>query len=248
MAKMLTGGAGSSPKFRLRLPPAESSTVLALLAGLLGLFAMRSGDFGLYPMLMLSVLFIGGVWSKRAWLIWMTIGILVFLTYFTARTYSGLRSFRPDDVVKALTLMLFAAASLRFLESHRFRNAFYPDAKIGKKPQSGIRFEFPSLLGGRWWAIPLALLLAALFLEWFPLERHPLRQFRIRPREARLIFITLMLFFAWFVCRSAIGMLVRWRMKPAQADVHCRSLVAKEFWRDISGFERRRAKLKSKDG
>lgn len=236
-------------RFQFRLPPADAQLALAIGAGLLGFCALQFYEgVSLSPLLLLIAMFVGGVWTKRAWLFYLLLGTLVSLKYFLVHpsVRSGLIRLQWSDVITALILLALAAACFRFLESNRFLSTFYPHEQFGEKPRSGINFEFPSLFGGRWWVIPLAVIVAFLLLGVIPFERPPsLRQFKIKPLASRLIFLTLFLFFAWFICRALVGTIVRWRMKPNQADVHCRSLIAKELWKDTLAIERRRAKQKA---
>ena len=181
-------------------------------------------------------------------MVWLAVGTLVCLKYSVepGGIRFGLQDLRLSDTTDALILIALAAASFRFLESARFLDTFYPDALRGKKPNSNFKFEFPSLFGGRWWMIPVAVILAVVLLGFFPFGGRPMGQIGIRPIAERLIFLTLVLFFAWYVCRAVIGTIVRWRMKPHQADVHCRSLIASEFWKETYDIENRRAKKRAK--
>ena len=234
-------------RIRFRFPPIESQIILALMAAMLCVFALQSDLFGTGPVLLMIALFAGGMWSKRAWIIWLLLGILVGLNYFTAHPFQQYhsRNLQMSDLVTALMLMALAAACFRFLETDRFISTFYPSASFGEKPKPGVKFEFPSLFGGRWWAIPLAIFLALVLLQAIPLDRTEFfRQFRIKPVASRVFFLVLFLFFAWYVCRAVVGTIVRWRMKPDQAEVHCRSLIASEFWKDAWAIERRREKNK----
>lgn len=234
-----------SGQFRLRIPPAETQLALALGAVLLGACVMQLEQFGLNPLLLLMVMFIGGIWAKRAWAIWLLLGTLIYLTYFLMDVPSqfGMQLVQYSDLTVAFVIIMLAAVCFRFLETVRFTDTFYPGTQLYEKPPAGVRFEFPSLLGGRWWAIPLAVFLA-LFLVGISFDNPSMKQLRIRPPTARLVFLVLLLFFSWFVCRAVIGTIVRWRMKPQQADVHSRSLVAKEFWTEAYAIESRREKQK----
>jgi hypothetical protein len=232
-------------RIRYRIPPAESQVAMMLIAALVGVWALPFDAFGAGPVLFLALLFVAGMWTKRVWLIWLLLASTTYLTYFSNMPYLGYRlhSIQLSDILKALILISFAAACFRVLEADRFVSTFFPTAKFGLRPKNGAIFEFPSLLGGRWWAIPLAVILASILVT-IPLGQ-PLRQLGIRTTTSRLIFLVLMLFFAWFVCRAIVGVFVRWRMKPEQADIQCRSLIASEFWKDTWAFEQRREKLKT---
>ena len=233
-------------QFQFRIPPAESQIALVLIAAMLGVFSLQSEALGSGPVLLLAAMFVGGFWTRRSWLIYLMLGILIWLNYFVETPYMRFDSpgLSISDVVGALVMILLSAACFRFFETERFVQTFYPTIGLGEAPRSGIRFEFPSLLGGRWWAIPVAVFIA-LILMTFPLGQ-PLRQLGIRPTASRLIFLILLLFFTWFVCRAIIGIFIRWRMKPEQADIQCRSFVASELWKDTWAIERRRAKQRAR--
>ena len=233
--------------FRFRLPPAESQIVLGIGAGLLLVCAVQFKSFGFFQMLLMMAFFAIGIIWQRAWAIYLMLGTFIFLKYATdiPSINHASHRLRFGDLFLVLILILLTGACLKFLEIGRFSRSFYPDVKLSEKPQRGIRFEFPSLLGGRWWVIPLATLLASTLLVAFPFDTQPVSPVGIEPLASRLIFLTLFLFFGWFVCRALLGILIRWRMDARQADVHCRSLVAKELWKDVYGIEARREKGRS---
>jgi len=234
--------------FGFRIPPAQAQVAMITVAGLLGWSAVYFERYNLLPLLMMMALFVGGIWAKRAWAIYLLLGTLIYLKYFAMVPEFNfrVRGLRNSDPVTALVLMIFAAACFRFLQTAKFLDAFYPNTKLGEKPPPETKFEFPSLLGGRWWAIPLSVFLSLVLLRICSSGSSLPNVPGIRPQAARLIFLTLFLFFAWFVCRALLGILNRWRMKPSQADVYCRSLVAKEFWKDSYSIEKRYVKLQAK--
>ena len=238
------------PQLQFRLRPVESQVVFGLAAAIVGYFVVTGLDLNLGPLLLLMGLFVGGIWAERAWLVWLMLGVTIYLKYCLVPPGSrfGLRGLQFPDLFSALTVMLLIAICFRYLELARYINTFFPNSKLGQKPDGARKFEFPSLLGGRWWAIPLSIFLAMLLLGAFPFERTPFfAQFRIQPVASRLIFMTLFLFFTWFVGNSILGTFVRRKMKPRQADIQCRSFVAKELWKDTFSFERRRSRQIAKD-
>ena len=247
--------------FRFRLPPRETQLALGICATLLGICALQFETFSTMQLLMLFALFCVGFLRQQAWAIYLMFGTFIVLNYFFVAPYLNpysasipqlgesrldLRNLRYPDIAATLIFILLAATSFRFLETSRFLKAFYPNAKLGSKPKSGIRFQFPSLLGGRWWAIPLAIFLASTLLAFFPFKSQSFA-YAVSAEASRLIFLILFLFFAWFICRAAIGIFIRWGMKTEQADVHIRSLIAKEMWRETYPVEKRRAKMQSFD-
>lgn len=233
---------------RFRLPPRESQMALGLIAGLLGLCAVQFGRFDLFQLLLLMAFFVVGFWAHRAWAIYMLFGTFIFLKFFLFAPFFqyGLRFLSTADVFVVGIFLLFAAACFRYLETGRYSRTFYLDEALGEKALSQSKHQFPSLLGGRWWAVPVAVFVASILLSVIPYDIQMFPRARIKPFASRLIFLTLCLFFAWLVCRAVVGAWVRWRMDPEQADIQCRSLIAKEFWNESYSFQKRREKLKSR--
>ncbi len=244
MSNLLSDDSG---KARLRLSPVETQIAFALLAAVTGMVLLQFDRLGLSPLLMLTVLFVGGMWAKRNWAIWLLLGVIIYLKYFAGHInlQFGVQ-LRGQDVAVAMLIIVLAAACFRYLESARFLEAFYPNTKLREPPRHGIKFEFPSLLGGRWWVIPLAVIVSVYLLH-LTFNGEVLRQFRFRPTASRVVFLILLLFFGWFVCRAGVGMIIRWRMKPEQADVQCRSFVAGELWKESFNIERYRVKDRKKE-
>lgn len=230
---------------RLRIRPPEAQVIMSLFAALIGFFALRISDYGLGPVLVVMALFAIGLAANRAWAIWLAIGTLIWLKY-SFNFELDLTKLQISDVYVCLLLVLVSAASFRVLEAARFLDTWYPGLKLRRSIETR-QFEFPSLLGGRWWVIPMAVILAVFLLGIFPFGQNAIAsKVGIKPLAARVISLTLTLFFAWFICSSLVDMVVRWRMKPEQADVQCRSMVANELWKDVYNFERRRAKVLDK--
>ena len=142
-----------------------------------------------------------------------------------------------SDLVCCVLYLLLTGVLFRYLEIKRFaKSVFYRPSSAEKNT-----WKFPSLLGGRWWMILLALSTAWMVLTWFPLDgRSPLK-YTLKPIHARVIILVGGLFFLWFICRSMIQLISRWMMTPQQADVYRRSMVAREYWRDQSRIEKKRA-------
>lgn len=227
-----------------RMSPMVSQTTLGVGAALLGICAVQFESLSLLHLFVLMVLFAIGILKQQAWAIYAMLGTFLFPKYFMM---GQLLRIRLPDLILTLIVILFAAACFRFLESGRFLRTFYPNVQIGEKRKSGTRFQFPSMLGGRWWMIPVAIFLATMLLAIFPARVQLFRDIKIRGEVSRLVFLTLFLFFGWFLCRAALGMFIRWRMETRQADIHCRSLVAKEMWRDTYSFAKRQKKLQARD-
>ena len=236
-------------KFRFRLPPVEANIAIGLAAALFGLSAVQFHDFSLLQLLLLAAFFAVGILMRRPWAIYLMFATFLALKYVLIHPFfkSQFRNLHYSDPFLVFILVMLAAACFRYLESSRFAQAFYPHAKLGEKRDLETRYEFPSLLGGRWWAIPLAIVLAATLMGTSRYQLGFLRQVGITFLASRVIFITLLLFFCWFICRAAVGTFIRWQMGTEQAEIQCRSLIAKEMWREVSPIERRRQKNRSLD-
>jgi hypothetical protein len=246
---MSNSTAANNRRFRLRLPPAEAQVALGLTAALLNLCVVQFADFGLLHILLVVVFFAIGLLGQRAWAIYLMLAVITFLLYFLGVSFfkTELSKLRLSDLQAAFVLMMLAGACFRHLETGRYLKVFHPDVELGQTSESSPGFEFPSLLGGRWWAIPMSIFLAFVLLSIFPFEKQMLRNLEIKPFAHRVIFLTLFLFFGWFVCRALVEMIVRLRMDACQADVHCRSLIAKEMWQDSYPIEKRMGKLRSRE-
>lgn len=235
-------------RLQWRLNPMDARAVMGLVAALLGLFAIQFGNFNGFQLGLLVVFFAAGILGKRAWAIYLMLATFIGLKYFILEPNFNWRFYqlRFGDFILALVLILLVATCFRYLEFSRYLNAFYPDVKGGKDalPQ---KLEFPSLLGGRWWVIPVAVCVATVMLSIFPAEKQLYAPLNLEARVSRLMFLTLFLFFSWFVCRSVIGTVIRWRMERSQAEVQCRSLIAKELWKDVYPIEHRRARDRARE-
>ena len=234
---------------RFRLPPVESQVAVGLVAGLLGVCVVQFGEYSTFQLLLMIGFFVVGIVAQRAWAVYLLLATIIILNYFLIPSFLKGRLFQLNfsNIVFALILILFAAACFRFLQTSRFLQTFYPNAVLGEKPDPESRNEFPSLLGGRWWAIPLAVVLAAILLSVFHFRVQFFQDARLNPTAGRLIFFILNLFFGWFICRALVGLIIRRRMSTVQADVQCRSLIAKEMWKDVHAVEKRKVKIRSRD-
>jgi hypothetical protein len=95
---------------------------------------------------------------------------------------------------------------------------------------------------GRWYFIPIAILIGLALLLIIPIEIQNVRGDLMTRRSTRLILIVLGVFICWFVSVNIIKFVARWQMKSDQADISIRSSIANELWRDQKRFEAYRYK------
>jgi hypothetical protein len=233
---------------RFLVGPAEGLVTLGIAAGIFGLWTIQFADLNIFSLTILIVFFLMGIPLQASWAIY-----LLFVTLIVVKfAFAPLQSIQVTtlgwlDLLFACVAMTFAGLCFRYLELYKYVSTFYPEAGKPGSSDKKTQFQFPSLLGGRWWLIPLAVFVATVLLFAFPHESNTSRRFWITPTGARLIFLTFFLFFFWFVCRSIIALAMRWRMEPEQADVQVRGLIANELWVEQRPIEARRLKLRSRD-
>ncbi len=231
-----------------RLAPRQTLATLGIAAGIFGLWLIQFENLNIFSLTMVVALFLIGIWFKAGWSIYLVIATLVLLRFAFA-PYSPIQPVNLIwmDLLFAGVAIVFSGLCFRFLELAKFIRAFHPDLGKPAMADRELRFAFPSMLGGRWWLIPVAVLGATALLFLIPHDGSSTRRYWITPPAARLIFITFFLFFFWFVCRSVIALLMRWRMEPEQADIQVRSMIAGEFWVDQFPVESRRLKIRSRN-
>ncbi|MDB2686799.1 hypothetical protein N9Y42_06265, partial [Mariniblastus sp.] len=93
----------------------------------------------------------------------------------------------------------------------------------------------------------IAIVVAFIVLWKVPVSEVYLEEFWVKPVAGRLILISLILFFVWFICRGVISMWDWFLLTPRQADVAFRSWANREFWWELAGTERRRERLRSEE-
>ena len=225
------------------MSPRETLVTLGVAAGVFGLWMIQFENLNVLSLTIVVVFFLMGIPLKAAWAIYLLFATLVFLKFVLTPQFSqtGINEF---DLMFTLVAMGFAGFCFRYLELWKYVRAFYPSVGSSSNSNSDSGYSFPSLLGGRWWLIPLAVLAAMVLLWAIPYDPSSNRRYWITPLGARLIFLTCFLFFFWFVCRSTIAFAMRWQMDPEQADIQVRSLIADEFWSEQIPMEARRAKLR----
>lgn len=235
-----------APKSRLfRVGPHESLVTLGIAAGIFGLWMIQFENLDIIALTIVVVFFLMGIPLQAGFAIYLLIATVLILKFVLAPHNSiQLASVGWIDLLYALVVMTFAGLCFRYLELSKYIRTYYPAAGKSRADHQKTKYRFPSLLGGRWWLIPIAVMAATVLLEVIPHDTSSTRRYWITPTGTRLIFLTFFLFFFWFVCRSVLGFAMRWRMEPEQADVQVRSMIANEFWNEQIPIEARRLKYR----
>jgi hypothetical protein len=137
----------------------------------------------------------------------------------------------------------FYGFSVRYIDLADAFEAIYPDQFNIEQPKKlDRRYPNPAVRNGRWYFIPIAILIGLALLLIIPIEIQNVRGDLMTRRSTRLILIVLGVFICWFVSVNIIKFVARWQMKSDQADISIRSSIANELWRDQKRFEAYRYK------
>ena len=238
-----------------RLVPNATLVVLIFLAALLGLLLLQLEMVDRVRFWMIIGLFVLMVWRRSSVALaclFVVLGTLVVTKsfYFQGyRTWESLHEIYASDITYTFLVLGFAGACFRFLETKKYclgvlsKFGWSRVSKSMRNSQGNRRREFPSLLGGRWWLIPVSVVSAIMLLEFFPCDLTAIQKYWVKPRPMRLIFLIGMLFLVWFLVRSLFMLIMRWKMDVDQAGVNCRSIIARQFWTEHRAIESRRAKV-----
>jgi hypothetical protein len=239
----------TNPKKSFRLGPRESLAAFGIAAGMLGLWMIQFENVLWFGLASIVLLFSITIWFQRGWAVYLLFANLLILKFIDVSSHprSQLSVVDGWDVLFTVVAISFAGCCFRYLELSRYIRAFYPDLRTSAEASEDRGFQFPSLVGGRWWLIPIAIGLAALLLVAFPNDPESVRRYWITPTGARMIFLGFFLFFSWFVCRSIVSIAIRKKMDPDQASIRVRSMIANEFWREQLPIETVRAKLRRRE-
>lgn len=154
-----------------------------------------------------------------------------------------LLEFQLVDSAYTLLMLAYLALGARYSEALRFATAYGVDDRPPSAPPNGWAVA-NQLLTPRWMVGWLAVGMAGLVLIAFPETRESVQRLWLKPAPARLIFILLALFFAWLVCRAILGWWARRKLPREVAQLEFRALFVDEFWAELLGVARRRAKPK----
>ena len=244
--------AGSGSLFRLA--PNVTLVVLVFLAAAKGVLWLQLETVDRFRFWMIIGFFVLMVWRRSsaslAYLFFMLATVVATKSFYNIsfRAWESLHQIHATDIMSTLLMLGFAGACLRFLETKKYclgvlSKFGWGRVGLGGKNSRGVRRrEFPSLLGGGWWLIPVSVVSAIMLLEFFPFDPTAVQKYWVKPRPMRLIFLIGVLFLVWFLARSLFMLIMRWKMDVDQAGVHTRSIIARQFWREHRAIESRRAK------
>ncbi len=236
-----------------RLTPNATLVMLVFVAAAFGLLTAQFETITRVPFVLMVGFFILMVWFRSALALsclFLILGWFVVVKRFRISPWFQYDQnvILASDLMFSLFVMAFAAACFRYLETRKYCLGVLSKFGWGAgavKTKHANR-EFPSLLGGRWWLIPVSIAASFVLLGTYPLDTAAVQKYWIKPAPARLIVLFGVLFLAWFLIRSIFSLVMRWKMDEDQAAVHVRSVYAKEFWREHQAIESRRAKAISK--
>jgi len=229
----------------------------------LGFFGFGAGgcclaiiSIGLIPTFLSGILFIlfaFAIGFRKMFLIYLFLFILIMAKYIYL---SGFQIGNPNLDVRELLFVGFVFAfygfSVRYIDLANAVEAIYPgqgESSLSGDPNAaGLAGQYPNptVIGGRWYFIPIAILVGLALLLVIPLEIQNVRGDITSRRATRLILIVLGIFICWFVSVNIIKFVARWQMSSEQADVSIRSSIANELWRDQKRLEAYRYKRKQK--
>ena len=163
------------------------------------------------------------------------------------------QTFSGAELLQVVLIFLIMVAGFRFAELTKYSAAFnidrVYDSAAGEPGQRlGFQWQWVGQIVRRHWALSMIALLGSfLLLSYLPLDDSYLYKYWLQPRPGRLIILSLLLFFAWFICRAVIGILEWLELTPQKADVAFRSWYNREMWSEMAGVESRRRKLRTSD-
>lgn len=250
----LAAGRKRSSASWFRLAPNLTLAILVLIAAVLGLLMLQLELVDRARFWLMAALFVLMVWKRSSLMLASLFAVLASLVitksfFFPRFSYiEGLDEVYASDITFAVLLLGFAGTCFRFLETKKYCLGVLSKFGWGRglkkeSLRSNLGKEFPSLLGGRWWLIPVSVVSAILLLDFFPFDPTAVQKYWVKAKPMRLILLVGTLFLVWFVIRSLFMLIMRWKMDTDQAGVHTRSVIAKEFWREHRAIESRRARV-----
>ncbi|MGB1930052.1 MAG: hypothetical protein ACPIA2_12025 [Mariniblastus sp.] len=232
----------------------ESNKALGIFgfgAGLSCLAIISIGQIPTFLSGLLFVLFALAIGFRKMFVIYL------FLLLLVCARYIYLVGFQLEDATLNLreilfTIFVFAfyGFSVRYIDLANAIESIYPDQgeSLGPRNSQATKlvtpYPNPTVTGGRWYFIPIAILLGLALLLFFPIEIQNVRGDLTSRRATRLILIVLGIFICWFVSINIIKFVARWQMSSAQADVSIRSNIANILWRDQKRLEAYRYRRK----
>ncbi|MFK7768116.1 MAG: hypothetical protein AB8B55_12910 [Mariniblastus sp.] len=237
------------PRYRFGFGPRDVWIGMVIFASVIGVVLIQMQAQMPWEIL-LSIAFLFGlsVWRRQGWAILVVVCAFVLMRFVDSKPWNPMSNsvIEMSDLNLLILLMLFAGMCFRYLELAKYIQGFLGESEKASYDAIKPQPNFPAVLRGRWWLIPVAISLAVVSLEVIPFDEFSGKRLGIKPFAARPILIGFFLFFVWFGARSLFGLISSWKMKPDQAAIRARSLMAKEIWKEHSAIEFRRAKIRSR--
>jgi len=204
-------------------------------------------SIGLIPTFLsglLFMLFALAIGFRQVFVIYLFLLLLIFAKFIYL---PGFQLENPtldfSEILFVGFVFAFYGFCVRYIDLANSIESIYPGH--GESKRSGdlaSRYPNPSISGGRWYFIPIAILVGLALLLVIPIEIQNVRGDLTSRRATRLILIVLGIFICWLVSVTIIKLVARWQMSPDQADVSIRSSIANELWRDQKRLEAYRNK------
>ena len=154
------------------------------------------------------------------------------------------------NLAECILMLLILIASFRYIELRRYGQAFGLDKSYrGLLPSKNkiwlwLTLVFGQFVRRQWYHTVIAMTMAFALLWKIPASDYLRDEYWMQPVAGRFIFLSLAMFFAWFICRGVFSVWDWFLLTPNQAEVAFRSWANREFWGDMAGVERRRERLR----
>jgi hypothetical protein len=221
--------------------------LLATIVILLGLASIALCGFPWSAAAVSLLVLVAFVWSGHtAWL------FLFCLAVVCGQAFGGFLNrpsgyFSLSETFQTVCVFLILITGFRYAEMKKYVFAFGIDEVSKNNAARRGTFSWSVLevaVRRQWLFSVIALFAASCLLLYLPADDSYLYDYWLQPKPGRMIIISLVLFFAWFVCRAAVSVLDWTAFTPDKADVAFRSWYNKEMWREMAGVEKRRQKLR----
>lgn len=233
-----------------RLGPSQTLIVFALAAAVFGAGMLFIEGLESFPFWLIVFFFAIMLWLRSAWALTSVFVILFAMKFFPRIDFgfaaTQIRQLEMSDLAFTFLTLMFAGASLRFLEIDRYNLAYFSEFGANKEKQKDPIRRYPTIFGGRWIGILIAIAIALFMIGLFPLDQNSVAKYWIKPRAMRVIFMFGALFLIWFVIKSLFSLVARLQMDSDQASILFRSIFANEYWKEHRGIESRREKINRK--
>lgn len=233
-----------------RAPVAWMLIVQIAVLGILSTWLMEpplSG--GLAMMLLLACI----LWfGKTFWL------LLFCLVVFGGQAFRiqgyEIRTVEGPHLLESILIVLILIAGFRYIELRTYRDTYdlsrsYRRLKTSKRRNwaTALRSISGQFIRRQWYSTVIAIVASFALLSMFATTDYLTQEYWLQPEAGRFIFLAMILFFPWFVCRSVISIWDWFLLTPKQADVAFRSWANREFWRETAGVQRRKEKMRIED-